>query len=218
MAPNPSDGRRLPVYLLLDCSTSMTGEPIAAIEMGLCALLDDLRNDPQALETVWLSVITFASGADVVVELTPVEDFQPPELSAYGVTALGEAIRLLGDRIAEEVRVTGPNRKGDWKPLVFVLTDGEPTDDWQSAVDDFRLRGQATVVACGAGSAINEETLRRLGDTVVRLKDARPGTLGAFMRWVSSSVTTASQVLGARAAAGPRLPEPPEGGGIQIVL
>ncbi len=217
MAAAQPDARRLPVYLLLDCSGSMAGEPIAATEMGLKALLSDLRNDPQALETVWLSVITFASEADQVVELTPVEAFHPPELSAGGVTALGQAVELLADRIGREVRISGPDRKGDWKPLVFVLTDGEPTDDWQAAVENFRLRGQATVVACGAGSAINEETLRRLGDTVVRLKDARPGTLGAFMRWVSSSVTTASQVLGASGASGPRLPEPPEGGEIRIV-
>jgi uncharacterized protein YegL len=217
MGHEAPDVRRLPVYLLLDCSGSMAGEPIAAAEMGLKALLNDLRNDPQALETVWLSVITFASSADQIVELTPVETFHPPELSAEGVTALGEAMELLAGCIRREVRVTSPNRKGDWKPLVFILTDGEPTDEWQTAVEEFRLRGLATVVACGAGPLVNEETLKRLGDTVVRLKDARPGTLGAFMRWVSSSVTTASQVLGASGAAGPRLPEPPEGGEIRIV-
>ena len=53
--------RRLPVYLVLDCSGSMTGEPIEACRQGLKALLADLRSDPQALETAYLSVITFST-------------------------------------------------------------------------------------------------------------------------------------------------------------
>ena len=197
------DVRRLPVYLLLDCSRSMAGEPIAAIEMGLRALLNDLRNDPQALETVWLSVITFASGADQIVELTPVEAFQPAGTLRPRRHRPGRGDRFAGRAHPTRGARHRADRKGDWKPLVFILTDGEPTDEWQSAVEDFRLRGLATVVACGAGPVVNEDTLQRLGDTVVRLKDAQPGTLGAFMRWVSSSVTTASQVLGASGAAGP---------------
>src|SRR5215471_9150233 len=125
-----ADIRRLPVYLVLDCSGSMAGEPINAMEMGLKALLADLRSDPQALETVWLSVITFASAAEQVIPLTDIHDFLPPDLNAGGTTALGEAIDLLADRIRHEVRVTQQNQKGDWKPLVFILTDGEPTDAW----------------------------------------------------------------------------------------
>jgi uncharacterized protein YegL len=217
MADYSADLRRLPVYLLLDCSGSMAGEPIAAMEMGLKALLTDLRNDPQALETVSLSVITFASAAEQIVQLTPVEAFHPPELQAGGVTALGEAIELLAERIRREVRVTGHNRKGDWKPLVFILTDGEPTDEWTAAMEDFRLRGLATIVACGAGPEVNEDTLKRLGDKIVRLKDAQPGTLGAFMKWVSSSVTATSHVLGANAGATDRLPAPPDDGAIRVV-
>ena len=62
--------RRLPVYLLLDCSGSMTGEPIEAVKQGMKALLMELRSDPQALETAYLSVITFASNAVQVCPLT----------------------------------------------------------------------------------------------------------------------------------------------------
>jgi uncharacterized protein YegL len=209
--------RRLPVYLMLDCSGSMAGEPIAALEMGLKALLGDLHNDPNALDTVWISVLTFASTAQVIVPLTDLHEFHPPELRAGGTTALGEAIDLLGASIAAEVHKTGPNRKGDWKPLVFVLTDGEPTDDWERSAENFHLRGLATVVACGAGPEVNDETLRRVGNHVVRLRDTKPGTLGAFMKWVSTSVTTTSQGLGTQAKVGERLATPPDEGPIQLV-
>jgi uncharacterized protein YegL len=215
MASNTTASRRLPVYLLLDCSGSMAGESIAALEMGLKALLGDLHNDPNALETVWISVITFTSTAEQLVPLTELNDFRPPHLMAEGTTALGEALDLLTDRILAEVQFTGPDHKGDWKPLVFLLTDGEPTDDWERAAENFHLRGLATVIACGAGSEVNDATLRRLGDTVVRLKDTQPGTLGAFMKWVSASVTTTSHGLGARP--GERMPPPPDDGPIQLV-
>ena len=80
--------RRLPVYVVLDCSGSMTGEPIEACRQGLKALLADLRNDPQALETVALSVITFESKAQQLTPLTDLGEFTEPTLTAGGSTAL----------------------------------------------------------------------------------------------------------------------------------
>src|SRR3954466_7590681 len=88
-------GRRLPVYLVLDCSGSMTGEPIEACRQGLKALLADLRSDPQALETAYLSVITFSNSAQQVCPLTELTSFTEPDLNAGGVTALGEALNVL---------------------------------------------------------------------------------------------------------------------------
>ena len=68
--------RRLPVYLLLDCSGSMMGEPIEAVRQGVKALLSELKGDPQALETAYLSVITFDSSARQVIPLTELMQFQ----------------------------------------------------------------------------------------------------------------------------------------------
>jgi len=195
----------------------MAGEPIAALEMGLKALLGDLHNDPNALETVWISIITFASTAQQVTPLTELDQLQSPELSAGGTTALGEALDLLAERIGFEVHLTRPDHKGDWKPLVFILTDGEPTDDWERSAENFHLRGLATVIACGAGPEVNDALLKRLGEKVVRLKDTQPGTLGAFMKWVSASVTTTSQVLGTPGQSRDRLPRPPDDGPIKLV-
>jgi uncharacterized protein YegL len=194
----------------------MHGEPIAALEMGLRALLSDLRNDPQALDTVWLSVITFASSAEQIVPLTDINEFHYPELQADGSTALGEALDLLASRIRAEVRSNRKDVKGDWKPLVFLLTDGEPTDNWERSAEEFRLRGLGTIIACGAGPEVNDDTLRRLGDRAIRLRDTKPGTLGAFMKCVSASVTTTNQGLGTHAAPN-RLEEPPDDGAIQVL-
>lgn len=82
--------RRLPVYILLDTSGSMYGEPIEAVKNGVQVLVSTLRSDPYALETAYLSVITFNSTAQQDVPLTELASFQQPTLTASGCTALGE--------------------------------------------------------------------------------------------------------------------------------
>jgi len=96
--------RRLPVYLVLDTSGSMSGEPVEAVKNGVQALVSALRSDPYALETVYLSVISFDSQARQVVPLTELTAFQVPDLQASGATALGDALRLTAERIESEVQ------------------------------------------------------------------------------------------------------------------
>ena len=193
---DPTTDRRLPVYLMLDCSGSMTGDPIAAIQVGMSVLVQELRDDPYALETVWLSVITFASTADQAVPLTDLNEVDVPPLEAGGSTALGEALELLEERVAAEVRRTGGGQKADWKPMVFVFTDGEPTDSWRPAAARLRAANTVNLIVCGAGPAVHDGTLRELSETFVHIQDTAPGTLGSFLKWVTASVAAASHAAG----------------------
>lgn len=112
--------RRLPIYLLLDTSGSMHGEPIEAVNNGMQMLVSTLRNDPYALESAHLSVITFNSTAQEVMPLTELAVFQTPTLTASGSTAMGEALKLLSQKIDTDLVKTTSSQKGDWKPLVFI--------------------------------------------------------------------------------------------------
>jgi uncharacterized protein YegL len=209
--------RRLPVYLVLDCSGSMMGEPIEAVRMGLRQLIGDLQGDPQALETVWLSVITFDSSAKQVVPLTEIGAFQEPTIQASGTTALGEALTLLSNCIDKEVRKTTAEQKGDWKPLVFLMTDGMPTDSWDRPADQLKKKRPGNIIACAAGPGADDSVLKRITEIVIRLQDTSPGTLGAFMKWVTASVTTTSQSVAQQGDAAVNLPAVPQDQGIQIV-
>ena len=122
--------RRLPIFILLDTSGSMRGEPIESLRSGLRSLLSSLKRDPYALETVALSIITFNSEAKVLVPLTMLEDFQLPVIEApdTGATNIGEALELLLHQYDTEVVKTTPEKKGDWLPLAVVMTDGKPSD------------------------------------------------------------------------------------------
>ena len=185
--------RKLPVYLVLDCSGSMMGAPIESVRQGVTDLLTALRGDPQALETVWLSVITFDSKANQIVPLTPIDKFQPPSLDAGGTTSLGQALDVLTNAIATEVKTSSPTQKGDWKPLVFLMTDGVPTDPWEQQADNFKVRPPGKMIAVGVGSQVKEATLKRLSDDSFLMKDATPDDFAAFFKWVSGSILTQSQ-------------------------
>ena len=87
--------RRLPVYLLLDTSGSMMGEPIEAVKNGVQVMVSSLRQNPQAIETAFISIITFDSSARQVVPLTDLSSFQIPDIHATGTTALGDALSLV---------------------------------------------------------------------------------------------------------------------------
>ena len=187
--------RRLPVYLLIDCSESMAGPAFDAVREGIDTLLGELRGDPIALESVWLSVITFSAKAKVLTALTDLTEFHAPRLVLGSGTSLGVALTLLEQRMAAEVAVQSAETKGDWKPLVFILTDGDPTDTWFSIADRFcaTIPGRkANVIAVACGPAVNLDNLRRVTPTVLRFKDADAPSFRDFFKWISQSVRTTS--------------------------
>ena len=185
--------RRLPVYLLLDTSGSMYGEPIEAVKNGVQTLISSLRSDPYALETAYISVITFDSSAKQVTPLTELAAFQQPNIDAGGCTALGEALALLSERADAEVTKTTAEQKGDWRPLVFIMTDGEPTDDLNRGLNEYKNRKFGMVVACAAGQGANTNTLKQITENVVQLDTADSATIKAFFKWVSASISTSSK-------------------------
>jgi uncharacterized protein YegL len=184
--------RRLPVYLLLDTSGSMSGEPIEAVKNGVQIMISALRQNPQAIETAFLSVITFDSVAQQIIPLTDLASFQMIDIKATGVTALGEALKLVAHKIETEVQKTTTETKGDWKPLVFIMTDGIPTDDWQSGLNEFKKAKVAFTVACAAGSGADANILKQITDNVVSLDTADSASIGKFFQWVTASIGVSS--------------------------
>ena len=185
--------RRLPVYLLIDTSGSMYGEPIEAVKNGMTGLIRELRQDPQALETAYLSVIEFNTTAQQTVPLTELFSFQEPSLTAGGTTSLGEALRLLSTKIDTEVQKTTATTKGDWRPMVFIFTDGMATDDIQKGIEALRKTKTAVVVACAAGHGADESELQKITECVVKLETTDANSIKAFFRWVSASIATNSE-------------------------
>ena len=187
--------RRLPIYLLLDTSGSMSGERITAVQNGVQMLASALQNDPQALETAYLSIIGFESSAQQVSPLTELSQFVPPQLTAGGCTALGEALTLVSKCADKEVVKNTPDTKGDWKPMVFIMSDGMPTDDINDGLAEFKKRKWGMVVGCAVDC--DPGALKQITENIVQLSTADAESIKAYFKWVSQSITTNSRSVGA---------------------
>lgn len=203
--------RRLPVYLLIDTSGSMKGEPIESVNIGLQSMLTHLRQDPFALESVYLSIITFDREVTQILPLTELDAVQLPKITTpdSGPTHLGAALELLCQTVDREVIRTTAEQKGDWMPLLFIMTDGNPSDlqKFTQQLAEVKRRNFGNIVACAAGPKAKESYLQQLTPTVVHLDTTDSTTFQQFFKWVSSAVSVGNRSLGT--ASETLLPPPP---------
>lgn len=184
--------RRLPVYILIETAGGMRGERIEAVKNGLDVMLSRLRQDPFALESVFISLIRFDRIAEVIIPLTELEILQIPEIEILQSSPphTGEALEFLCEQVEKEIIKSTEGQKGDWRPLLFILTRGVPADKekFKSVVNRVKSKNFATIVACTAGSRSSEDDLKMLTSHVVHLDTADSSTLSSFFKWVSSSI------------------------------
>lgn len=204
--------RRLPVYILLDTSGSMKGEPIESVKVGLDSLLACLRSDPFALESVWLSIITYDREARCLVPLTGIEEFRLPVINTpdSGPTHTGAALALLDEMLDKDIIKNTATTKGDWKPLMFIMTDGKPSDIqlYNEMAEKMKKHDFAAIIPCAAGMKAKTEPLKLLADNVYALQNMDESDFRKFFQWVSASITMGNQSLGATEDI--QLPPPPE--------
>ena len=189
----------------------MRGEPIESVKVGLEAMLSSLRQEPFALESVNISIITFDRDVKQILPLTPLDELQLPEISTpeSGPTHTGMALKLLCDRIDKEVRLSSPDQKGDWMPLLFIMTDGKPSDVqlYCEMIPEVKKRKFAGIIACAAGMSAKTEPLKELTDTVYSLDTLDSASFKQFFKWVSDSIGVGNRSIGATDEL--QLPPPP---------
>lgn len=189
--------RRLPVYFLIDVSESMVGEPCRMVEDGMRSIIQELRTDPYALETVFVSVIAFAGKAVCLTPLTEVYKFYPPKFPVGGGTSLGKALEMLMDDMDRSLVKTTASTKGDWKPIIFLFTDGNPTDRYQKAFERWNrdYRNHCSLVAVSIGDNLDVLTLGQITSDVLLLKETSKEAFSEFFRWVTASICASSQAV-----------------------
>jgi uncharacterized protein YegL len=210
--------RRLPVYFLLDTSGSMFGEPIQALNNALSGMINTLRSDPQALDSLWISIITYDRAVKEIVPLTELVSFQLPEITCpqSGPTNTGAGLAFVIEKVKTDIIKGSSTQKGDWKPLLFVFTDGKPSDIqlYRSIIPEIKALNFGAVVGCAAGRMADDDILKELTDNVVHLDSADSSTLKQFFKWVSDTIEQGNKSQGT----GETLTLPPPPSEITVVI
>ena len=152
-AENPEP--RVPCLLLLDTSGSMNGSPISELNMGVQTFKDELMSDGLAAKRVEVAIISFGSTPDVVQDFVGAEAFHPPQLRAEGATAMGAAIEEGLRRLETRKRMYQQNGLSYYRPWLFLITDGAPTDSVSNAAQLVRAgeaRKSFSFYGVGAGA------------------------------------------------------------------
>lgn len=186
--------RRLPVYFLIDVSESMVGTPIEQVQEGMRTIVQNLRVDPYALETVFVSIIAFAGKAISLSPLTELYKFYPPTFPIGGGTSLGTGMEFLMEDLERSVQKTTMEVKGDWKPIVFLFTDGNPTDNYQPVFKKWndKYRHRCNLVAISLGENVNPQIFGQITENVLILRDTDEESFSKFFRWVTASIQMTS--------------------------
>ncbi|QIO09286.1 TerY-C metal binding domain-containing protein [Acinetobacter lanii] len=190
--------RRLPVFFVIDCSESMVGKPIEAVQDGIDFIMSNLRTDPYALETVYISLIAYAGIVRTLVPLTELFAYRDCELPLGGGTHLGKALDHLGKEIDRSVMKTTAEVKGDWKPIVYLFSDGRPTDDYEDAIQRFKAKydNKVTVIALGLGQDVDFSILKKLTEHCIALDQMDQDYIKGLCKWISASVVSQSISVG----------------------
>jgi len=184
---------RLPCVLLLDTSGSMEGRPIAELNEGLRLYKEELIADALAAKRVEVAVVTFGGDVRTVCDFTTTENFYPPTLAAAGSTPLGAALNAGLAMIQQRKAAYNANGISYFRPWVFLITDGAPTDEWRFAakkVQEGEEHRALSFFAVGVEGA-DMEVLRQLsGREPLKLQGLRFRDL---FQWLSNSQRQLSQ-------------------------
>jgi uncharacterized protein YegL len=189
----------------------MYGEPIQALNNALSGMINTLRQDPQALDSLWISIITFDREVNEICPLTELAMFQLPEITCTqsGTTHTGMALELLYTKAQSDIKKSSENQKGDWKPLLFLFTDGKPSDIqlYNKIAPKVKNLNFGAIVACAAGNLADDSQLKLLTDDVVHLDNTDSATLKQFFKWVSETIEQGNKSQGTGESV--ELPPPP---------
>ncbi|MGN7785994.1 TerY-C metal binding domain-containing protein [Niabella sp. 22666] len=187
--------RRLPIYFLIDISESMVGDPIEQVQDGIATIVKELKTDPYALETVWVSIIGFAGKSTVITPLQDVITFYPPKIPIGSGTSLASGLKELMHAIDKDIVKTTYDQKGDWKPIIFLFTDGIPTDNADKPIDNWnkKYRNASNLVIISIGDNTNYNLLGKLSNQVLLFNNTDTHAYKEFFKWVTASIKATSE-------------------------
>ena len=202
MPENPGE-RHVACVLCVDVSGSMSGEPIKELNQGLVEFGNALKADAMACGRADVAIIAFGSEAEVIMEMSPANQYQAPILQAGGLTAMNGAIDLGLDIIEERKRIYRSIGTEYYRPWLFVLTDGYPTDTSDQdtvkvRLQDYIRNNKIVYMPMSIGTGVDKAILQAYypdefaANKKIILKATQNNFRDAF-QWLSNSISKVSK-------------------------
>ncbi|EKF9443158.1 VWA domain-containing protein [Vibrio cholerae] len=184
----------LPVVLLLDVSSSMSGDKIDNLNKAVKDMLDTFAQEEKMETEILVSVITFGNQVELQVPYTKASQVQWQGLQANGMTPMGTALKMAKAMI--EDKETTPSRA--YRPTIVLVSDGQPNDSWERPLEDFISEGRSSKcdrMAMAIGRDADETVLKRFieGTPHDLFYAENAGQLHEFFQRLTMSVTMRTQ-------------------------
>lgn len=186
--------RQMVLFFVIDTSGSMQGSKIGAVNTAIREVLPELKDAGGSDVDLKVACLTFSSGCQWMYP-TPIasESFQWNQVEADGVTDLGEACRELSKKLSKDEFLKAPS--GSVAPAIFLMSDGEPTDDFESGLAQLKQNNwfkYAIKVAVAIGDDANKDVLAKFTGNIEAVITVH--TPEALKKWIRKVSITSSQI------------------------
>lgn len=186
--------RQMVLFFVIDTSGSMQGSKIGAVNTAIREVLPELKDAGGSDVDLKVACLAFSSGCHWMYP-TPIasESFQWNQVEADGVTDLGEACRELSKKLSKNEFLKAPS--GSVAPAIFLMSDGEPTDDFESGLAQLKQNNwfkYAIKVAVAIGDDANKDVLAKFTGNIEAVIEAH--TPEALKKWIRKVSITLSQI------------------------
>ncbi len=193
-AENPEP--RYPCVLVVDVSTSMYGDKMEELNDGIATFAQELKTDQLAALRTEVAIVTFGSNAEVIQDFVTADQFEPPILVANGTTMMSAGINLALDKIEERKQMYGDNGVDYYRPWLFLITDGVPTEESQVVEEASQRLGDAENEKRVAAFSVGVEGADM--DVLTKISPRRPLALNglefsSMFVWLSQSMSRVSR-------------------------
>lgn len=190
---------RVPVCLVLDCSGSMSGDPIEELRIGVGKFIKEVADNEYAKDSAEICVVTFGGHVECLLDFENVERQSQniPLLSASGGTPMDQAVNMALDKLQERKQEYKDNGVEYYQPWMVLMTDGQPTENISTSTmrtQELVNGDKLTVFPLGIGDQADMDELERYSPKRPPLK-LKGLSFSEFFEWLSQSVEKVSQSI-----------------------